>query len=342
MCGILILPPGHMINWDKFQNFVWNNPDGYGIVLKDEKNKKIQVIRKCENNQENNPQEIWDILIKNKDIKRYLHVRNRTEGIINLDNTHPFTSYHSDKRTVLFMHNGTLQEYAPKKTYMNGVMTQEASEDSDTKRFNEQILLPFLLEIKGNIESPIFRTLLNKIWPSGINRGLLISSDQEDVVINPAQWERIDSSVEGEKVFASNNNYFDRLIRGPEFDRREKKRREEDEKKKPRFQNNLLENHSSSWPITPLRLVDLKKHSWLKDGVSNLISDPNLWDWDGLAKLAALTDDEIQEFIRKSPEDACYLLLHLSEEFRNLHEKYVKASKHLEHLNNKKREVKVG
>src|SRR5690606_17004863 len=103
---------------------------------------------------------------------------------------------------------------------------------SDTKNFVDQVLIPYTASMDfgggaGDIQNEHYKKLINKFWPASSNRGVLIASDNPAFFID--SWKEI-SDGDGDKFLASNDDYFDKVIRGPEHERRLV--REEEEKKR--------------------------------------------------------------------------------------------------------------
>lgn len=334
MCNIMVLAPGVMIPKDRLYNCVWNNPDGYGLVLKNPEAKRVEVIRKLSEDKENDPKEIYDLLEDNKELWRYLHVRYKTEGGINKENLHPFDSYVSDKRRVLFMHNGTLSDWKSRDRIVteNGIRTElypEEKEKSDSYLFNERFLRPLLLRMQGehghgDITDIVTQTVIEKFWNSTMSKGILISSDQDHYLINKKEWKELDFG-EG-KFLSSNNDYFLTLKRGQEYDRRQEKQRKKEEAeraRKSRF-------HSANSNITPLIEVSLKKkQTLLTEELSDIFEDQNIYTRDGLASLHNLTNIEVDDIVKKNPEMATLLLIYTLDFFNNLNNRYNRAIEYL-------------
>lgn len=358
MCKIIILNPGYTLPKDMLYNAVYNNPDGYGLILKDKPNKKIQVIKKLPENKENDPEEIYNLLKDNEDITRYLHVRHRTEGDISKDNLHPFTAYHSDRKTVLFMHNGTLNDFAPKRTYVNNqwqgpLPGDPEANDSDSKIFNDTLLSPFLLETKGNYHSAFFKKVIDKFWGYGnVNKGLIVSNDQDELLINPTSWVTI-TDPDGKTFKASNDSYFKAVIRGPEYERRKKKKEEEEAVarqarfKEARDNPPLLFGRPSSedgdsWPVAKLKDVNLQKTVYLNDDIKNLLMDTDIWNKaeEGIAALSNLTDQEIETFVKNDNDNAVYLMVHILEHYNDLWKRHQRTTKYLASLKKENKEKK--
>lgn len=355
MCKIIHLQPGYTPPFEMIQMATWNNPHGYGLILKDKKAKKLQLIKSGKHSLENgnDPKEVYDLLKDNEDLERYIHLRWKTEGDISEDNIQPFCVYNSSKRTVFFMHNGTLHDYRPPSgyvTYNNGVRVESPdnsgkSKWSDTRRFAEEFLSPLMVRFKGenglgDIQDEVFHQMVNKFFGSAVhNRGILISSDQEPYYINRTNWSKI--SKDGHEFLASNNTYFETLSRGPMF---EKKKKEEEEAKKARFQENSSNNNtkidkSESPTITKLKDIFLDDKLKLPVNIKSILYDTDLYSHKGLSNLKNVTFAEWDTF-SGNKEDAISLFMHLTDEFAVLHEKYQKLVTHYEAT--KEKEVRVG
>lgn len=332
MCNIAVLKAGVTIPLDKLTNCVYNNPHSFGLVLKDKENKKLQVIKKCHKDG-NDPEEIFDLLEDNKDVERYLHLRWKTEGPIDLDNAHPFTAYMSKKRQVEFMHNGTLHEFKPRTTtvYEGGVQKTVVHEPnvSDSKKFNDELLAPLLLmTADGDISSPMFQKVIDKFW-SLSSRGLLICNDLEPVFINQKDWKELD--LGGGKFLSSNNDYWEKLTRGPVFEKAEAKRKAEEEAtRQARFQESGGQSYGRN--VTNLKDVELAPKNIPSEDLSRIFEDFNIWTEEGIASLCNLTELELNEYTRKNPNSAADLLIHLTSNFDELFKRKERMVKYIKEL----------
>lgn len=357
MCVIIVLKPGYTLPLFMLENACYNNPHGYGLILRDQNTKKLQIIKSNEKAlaDGNDPDEIYNLLKENEDIERYLHVRWKTEGDISLENVQPFCSYNSNKREVYFMHNGTLGDYRPPTQhvrYENGIKVEESngSQQSDSFRFNEMVLQPVLSRIsgeqgKGDILDPVFATIVTKFWGSGtINKGLLVSSDQGPLLINRENWKTIKTN-NGEFV-ASNDTYFDKLVRGPMFEKQEQEKKEaEAEERRRRFQE--VDSKKNSTEIKKLKDILLQDKIKLPLNIKELLSDVDVYSDEGLASLKNLTAIEWEEFFDNNKENTVHLMIHFTDEFAKLYDKYTKASEYLKKIQSEKsqkkeQEVRVG
>lgn len=343
MCVIISLKPGYTLPYDQLKNAAHNNPHGYGLILKDVKNQKLQVIKAKEKDFKNgnDPKEIYDLLKDNEDLERFLHLRWKTEGDITEENCQPFCAYSSNKREVFFMHNGTLYDYRPKvgtTRWINGTKVEDTGEtSSDSKKFNDEFLSPFLLRFKGenglaDVTDPVAKAIIHKYWGTGDhNRGLIITNDLDPVFINLNKWVTI---KDGNQVFmASNDSYFDKLTRGPEFERLKK----EEEESRRRFQEERAKStkqNSDSTHITKLKSILLGDKIQLPINIKELLHDIDIYDPNGISQLKNITALEWDVFIGNN-EDGVALLVHLTDEFSTLYDKYQKAIEYIKKLEGK-------
>ena len=335
MCNIVALKAGVSLPYDKFENMVHNNPHGFGLILRDPQKKKLDIIRRC-HEAGNDPKEIYELVEDNIDIERYLHVRWRTDGPIDIENTHPFTSYYSDKRQVYFMHNGVLTDFKPKAksiTHVAGVRVEEPGEDvSDSKKFNDELLSKLLLRMHGengaaDITDPMFQQIINKYW-SGISKGLLICNDLDPVFINVKDWKKMDLG-RGE-FMSSNDSYFNSLSRGPVFEERKKAKEKEDAEKRSRFpQSQEVRRGTNGGIITDLKDVVLKPKDFIPENLSQTFEDYNIWTEEGMASLSQISEVDMASFVEKSPEQAVSLLIVLTSYYNDLYEKHKKLVNHM-------------
>lgn len=238
MCIIICLSAGATINKKQLFNGVYNNWHGYGLVLKDT-NGRLQVLKGFDE-EGTNPEVVWKLLEDNKDIERFLHVRHSTKGAEDESNVQPFGVYSSNDRQIYFMHNGTLSNFG---TYNGG--------KSDTKDFCEKILEPSLLRWSGDqgkadyTDKEFFRLIVDKHWLGG-STGLFVSNDLEMLRIGSgwSEYKHPDDSSEG-LVFVSNTTYFDRIQRGPMFQKLEDERKAREAAAKARQEAEKTENSAS-------------------------------------------------------------------------------------------------
>ena len=210
MCVILELKPNQMIPFDKFENAVFNNPDGYGIVMLE--GGRMSIKRECPEGG-NDPETIYKQLDEHKDVMRYLHLRYNTKGSTDISNVHPFDVISSEHYgDVVFMHNGTLHSYAPPTTAGTNDLR------SDSRVFTENFLTPLFSRIKSEMGDPFFHSIIEKHW-STASKGLILSSKHDPIWLG--SWVDVENLKEERVVKASNNDYFDKLKRGPEFEQRE-------------------------------------------------------------------------------------------------------------------------
>lgn len=208
MCVILTLPAGINIDDDKLDCAIANNWHGYGIVLKDERMKRLEVRRNYNAEGGANPEEVARILRENDDIIRYVHLRHTTAGENGIENCHPFPVYNSNAREVYMMHNGTIYDYKP----------SHGDDRSDTRKFAEEFVSDLLLHFegdmgKGDYNYPIIKKIIEK-QVGASNKILFISNDLDPLYCN--DWVTI-RNKDGSEFKASNNEYFTSIKRGPRY-----------------------------------------------------------------------------------------------------------------------------
>lgn len=240
MCVIFQLAPGYTIPKALLDNAVHNNPHGYGIIIK-RVGQPLVVVKELPV-EGNNPDEIYKILKDNEDAERFVHVRWKTQGSISIENTQPFQVYNDRGREIWFCHNGTLGNFSPSYNHMQGGF---ADETSDSRKYAETVCARFLPKFVGengiaDYQDEIMQEILLNKWSHG-NKGLLVSNDLDPFFLGLSQWETIKTQemIDGELVtgafFASNNEYFERLKRGPLHEKLEaEKRKKEDEEREAR------------------------------------------------------------------------------------------------------------
>jgi hypothetical protein len=302
MCAIFIFKPYVMPTKEQLFNAVYNNWHSYGLVTKI--GDKLDIVKKCPE-EEVDPNEVWSLLERDSEFPRYLHLRHNTAGATTKENTHPFDVFYSDKRQVVFMHNGTMHEYKSKKMNQYNSMVDDDDGPSDTSNFCERVLTPILAgtdfgEGKGHFQNVMFKNILSKFWPSG-NRGLLLSNDQEPLSIG--EWKELEGENK-EKFLASNNDYFTDVKRGPEAVRRAaaKSLAEQELRNKATATNNTS---SKGATVVPLKDFQLNKKFVspfdLSGTLKNILNDYHLWDRPTAINLGYATRDELEQMYHDKP-----------------------------------------
>lgn len=290
MCVIAALEVGQTIPDDMLMNACFNNWHSYGLVILVDG--KLDIVKKVPESGEIDWKEVKDLLEDNKDHRRFLHLRHTTAGKTDMENCHPFDIYYNQKSGdhVVFMHNGTMYPFKSKKI-VNGISQDDDSGPSDTKNFVDQVLIPYVTGCDfgnghGDINHPMFTRLIDKMWPTGSNRGLLISSKYEPLFID--KWETV--GPEGSKFKASNNDYFFSIKRGPEFDRREAA-------KKKTQDSASLKTGGKTVTVSDFRDYPTKLHGFysLKDSIADVLHDWDVYDRSGAISLGYATRDELEK-----------------------------------------------
>lgn len=328
MCVIIALSPQATINKQQLYNAVYNNWHGYGLVLRDQNN-RIQVLKGFDE-LGTDPEVVWKLLETNKDIERYLHVRHSTKGAADETNVQPFEVYNSNERQVFFMHNGTLSSFG-------GAWNNDQGK-SDTLDFCDKILAPALLRWNGPegkadyTDADFYRLVVEKQWTSA-STGLFVSNDLPMLRIGGgwSEYKHPDDSSSGE-VHVSNTSYFDRIQRGPEFQRLENLRKVEEEKKKKEEMNSNVpfdptnpnartrssimqewdggqNGHTGTTEVLKFNNSNLAKSPKILKALSDIV---NFWDFEDPAdvqKLVFVAYDEWISFIDNEGEWAVAALI---------------------------------
>lgn len=351
MCNILFLKPGVMPKRDDFWNMCYNNWHSYGLVTLVDGKMDIKKFVPDVHVGEIDPKELWDLLVRDKEYPRFVHVRHNTAGATSEENCHPFDVFYQQKggkeHQVVFMHNGTLYEYKSKKLNDNNVLIDDESGPSDTLNFTNRVLIPFMSSCdfgqgKADLDSPYMRKLLLKFWPTTGNRGLLIANDQEPFFLG--DWKKTKGEND-EEIITANDDYFKAVVRGPEKMRRDaaeafkKKQEEEARKNVVPFRQGITENkiHNIS-DFTCFTTGAQHPVYGLTSSLKDVLSDWEVWDRHTAVGLGAATADELEE-IWKEKKD-CLILMDwifsdyatLYGEFLEIEEKKKRASQYISEL----------
>ena len=351
MCNILRFLPNQMMDEEKFFNCVWNNWHSYGLILKDGQG-GMDVIKVVPESGENDPKEIWQLIKDNMAMERILHVRHTTAGVTDLDNAHPISVLYIPRkggrkaREIQFMHNGTMAEYKSRITE-HGVTKDDNTGPSDTRNFVDQILTPVCQADygtgAGDLSNPILQKILQKFWPFS-NRGVLIANDQPSFFLG--DWKEFGV---GDIIKVANVDYFDKVQRGPEFDRRKKA----DEEAKAREPSSFRPFDTSGVSYGNLKDFDFtRKHDFysLSESAVNILSDWEVYDRSSAVSVGLLKHEDLLSIY--ADKTTCLTLMdwiftdyhQLYTEHLKLEEKHQKASNKIAELveENRTQEVHVG
>lgn len=337
MCKIIVLEPGVMPTVEQLENATYNNWHSFGLVTKviTEGVGRLDIKRKVPASGEVDPKEVWDLLMKDIQYKRFLHLRHNTAGATNLENTHPFDLYYDEKtgRQVVWMHNGTMYQYVSKKKSATGTEVDDPDGPSDTKNFTDRVLIPLLTTMNhgngyGDISNDFFQLTLDKFW-NGSNRGLLISSDQKEVLID--KWVK-KVGRDGKEYFASNDEYFTEVKRGPEYTRRRLREEEAKATAAPAGKSVITTRQ-----VVKLSSFQKERHAFynLSSSLCNISRDWDVYDRSGAVSLGYASRPELEELYNHKGD--CLTVMDfvftdyamLYKEFQELEEKLKKAQKHI-------------
>ena len=197
----------------------------------------------------------------------------------------------------------------------------------------------------GDISHPLYRKAMNKLFPVS-NRGVIISNLADPFFLG--DWKKI--TKQGVEFYASNDEYFDKTIRGPKFER-DKKAAEEARKQHEasRFRSPAGQKASSFGPRTiedinnyasVLGRETEKPHRFfeLKDSINAILADYRVYEAEGAAALANLTKPEFEALMQNKDvvdlfmyafhefQELFFAKLKLEEEFKKVEEKHSRAS----------------
>lgn len=318
MCVIIHLQPGYTPPYKYIETASHNNPHGFGLVIK-RPGEKLEIIREL-NPEGNNPERIYKLLKDNENAERFLHVRWRTAGDVSMDNVQPFRVFEDEEtgREIVFMHNGTMYSSSNHGNVATRIVGQDG--DSDSKKFAQTVLTKLLKSLVGekglgDIEDGLIQTILDKFW-SGNNRGMLVCNDLDPYYFNLTSWKTIKTTEEaGGKTLvgqfmASNDDYFDRVKRGPLFEKLEQERKKAAEEEAAR-----REAEDERLPTTgtvansPLFRT---RHS-LSCNFAGLLEDIDFYTPEGYCSIANMTYAETRDMLVKmDDDDKTALVMYLS------------------------------
>lgn len=343
MCNILVLKPGQMpLERHEFDNMCRNNWHSYGLVTIVDG--RLDIKRKVPESGEIDPDEIWDLLLKDRDLSRILHVRHTTAGLTNLENCHPFDVFYQERKgktpkQVVFMHNGTLYEFKSKKFDNKGISVDDDSGPSDTQNFVQRVLTPYLSASdfgngKGDIQAPLFQILVRKFWPTTSNRGILIANDQDPLILG--DWKTM-KAADGSDILSSNSDYFTSVIRGPAKERMEEERRKREATfpSSKKAGTNIIPFKGDITPYTMFDFTKNKRHGAfdLKGSLKDILDDWNVWDRGTAINLGFATQAELKDIYNAGEKDCVILMdwiftdyMQMYEEMNEIEDKHQKAS----------------
>lgn len=311
MCNIIQLHPGQMIPDDKLQNMCYNNWHSFGLVVRIPATKndiaRLDITKEVPESGEIDWKKIKDLLDKNIDLERWLHVRHTTAGTTTIDNCHPFDVYYDERtgKQIVFMHNGTLHNFKSKKPNpnSNGSFIDDDDGPSDTQNYVNQILQPAVAGMDfgdgiGDIQNGLFKRFIRSDWIDDNNRGVLIANDQQALILGKWKLRYFGEKTEENRFLTSNDEYFDEVKRGPEHSRRLVRERQEREAREA--QQKAAKSTSkgrSSVPIVSVKdLIDQLNNTYkLSSSAANLLSDFDFYLRDKTVAVGNLTMDEIEE-----------------------------------------------
>lgn len=256
MCVIIQLLAGKSVNSIKLFNAAANNWHSWGIIIKRPGQKSLEVIRRVPANvhlADAHPDvggcwkdipEIETILNDNIDCERYIHFRHATAGLVNEENCHPFVLEKNKHVESYMMHNGAFSgtgisygaawqnNHSPKpeesdtnlfvKNFLAEPLKEFAKGDYTNEAFVKYYWTPLFNQKGGSstvlFVSNVYETVRHGTWVTFVNTaGEGVNRDEKDVA-----------------YYASNDQYFDRVKRGPLFFYQQEEERKAREKEQAR------------------------------------------------------------------------------------------------------------
>ena len=195
MCLIVHFPPGKSFPLDALEAAYFTNEDGVGAMWVENNRVHTKKIPVCT---------FDDVkaLYEAKGDKQYvMHLRFKTHGSIDLDNTHPIQilSKETNGMDLWMVHNGVLS-----------FVTAKDKGRSDTWYFVNDYLKPILTKNPNLIFDPVFQQMLGLAVGAG-NKLLFLNNAGRTVIINKSSghdhpsgcWLSNSYSINGSKLYRS-------------------------------------------------------------------------------------------------------------------------------------------
>lgn len=307
MCVIIQLAPNASIKKEHLFNAAANNWHGYGLIIK--RGNTLEVVKKFDD-KGNDPEEIWDLLEDNKQYDRVLHVRYNTRGTSDIDNTQPFNVMKVEGgREIWFAHNGTLHSYG------GGQNTGK----SDTLDFAESVLTGLLEHWSGehglgDYTDPMFMKVISKFW-SPNSKGLLFSNDLAPLRFGDGWSSYVHTGESEGDVWVSNKEYFDKITRGPIFQRMETERKAKEAEERAAAQEIIpfggvsSSDRSGSQPPLHTWSGNTAKDPRIIKAVNDVIDTWQLEEAEEVALLSNVSFDEWMDVIENQDKFSIAALL---------------------------------
>ena len=306
MCVIIQLLKDKTIPADHLYNAAANNWHSWGIIVRDDDG-KLEVHKGVpEGGTHTDLDRIKQLLNDNLDKERIIHFRHNTRGHTSEENTHPFLVFEKkskpNPRKTWFMHNGTFLNYGRDLT----------SPKSDTLEFVEQFLTPALSSWnnngdRGNYQDEMLKMLIDAgfLKAGGSNRGILVADGLEPYRLGT--WVKF--GLMGQVIYhddhvayyASNDDYFKEVKRGPVKEAKDKAAEEarikaDQERQKDSTSHSTGSN--SGRVVKPLDVKMFQQNEAIFNGLSAYMGDfCDITSDDDLARLSYVTLDEFEKFL---------------------------------------------
>jgi predicted glutamine amidotransferase len=302
-------------------NAVHNNEHGYGVLIK--ANNKIQVIKDMPAKVD--PDKIYKILKDNEDAERWVHLRNASAGEVHMDNVQPIQVYHSAKRDIYFMHNGTVYNVYVPDAQKEHIQELDTKKDSDSRQYALAKIAPLLTRLKGSqgsadLSDPFIQEVILNKWISTSGRAVLIVNDQPPLLLNSSGWEKI-KDENGKEFLASNDDYFKEIKRGTLFN----ERKAEEEKKKGKLP--AVQTVQKVGDIEILKYPPFERTISLSKQIVDILEEVDLFTADGFIAMASFEESEIHKLFKENIDDATTMFMLLTNYLRSITIAYQELTK---------------
>ena len=371
MCVIIKIPSGKTFPEDKLKNAVYNNAHGFGmleIVPKKKGGGFHLELTTLFNEDDLDPEEVIKAINGSIEYDRVIHLRNTSAGVLSEDNLQPiYVGKDSQGNENWFLHNGTFHKYSNTRStsggrYINGQYqsynydvannTNDDDNKSDSVHFVEKYLSPLIEDGLTLDNKVLIKHTVEDEWSMAAGRALLIRSTSnanqtQELMLQEKDWKEVDGFI------CSNDDYFDTIKRGKEFERRKKIREAEEQKKRQEEREKGGGGNTTSTSIASLSQLKQRARNYILDLniIKKFLGSVNfdeIFDdtgqFDQVEPLLAVTNTEWVEFMKVDPESCAELIntsiksyLDLEESLSCLEEKSDKQQEHIKRLAEEKK-----
>lgn len=176
------------------------------------------------------------------------------------------------------------------------VNQEDTQPESDSLRFVKEFLEPSLKRFDGDYNDELCQKIINKFWGT-TSRGLIVSNYSPPLLINESGW-KTTKDTNGKDIISSNDDYFNVLKRGTEYERR----KAEDEAKAEAERLAKTNQWRYESPSGSQRQLDFQNYRPDIEGLTMILQDFELWDLSEMGMVAAMTSDELKKVMTEAPD----------------------------------------